>query len=82
MKRETMEWLRAAVSGRMSVRAEEAAEDLLAELKRLRRIERAAKALMLTSDSRVPCAELSTDSIFRVYALKGLAAALKKGGRK
>lgn len=45
MKRETMKWLRSAEAGRMSVREEEVAEDILAELKRLRRIERTAQRM-------------------------------------
>lgn len=45
MKRETMKWLMSAEAGRMSVREEEVAEDILAELKRLRRIERAAQRM-------------------------------------
>lgn len=75
MKRETMKWLRSAEAGRMSVREEEVAEDILAELKRLRRIERAAKAVTQAS------AQWASDETVDFLTRK-LRAALKKGGRK
>lgn len=72
MKRETMEWLKDLSDHRVTEVRRVMALDVLAELKRLRRIERAANAWMKSMGNY--------DDYAR--AERALIAALKKGGRK
>lgn len=69
MKREAMKWMKEASECGTNARA--ATQDVLAELKRLRRIERAAKKAVSMQTAE------GLDA-----ALGELAAALKNGGRK
>lgn len=71
MKRETIAWLKAASAGLKSYDEEWAAKNILVELKRLRRIERAARKTLRMHT----CEGIDV-------ALGELADALKKGGRK